>query len=254
MASMVQGEDPTIGGCPSNMTVNSSANGTGDCTGYASWTAPTATDNCPGVSRDAAATATGSTDAMTAAGTIVDGITAYTLPVGVYTVVYTATDAGGLTATCGFTVSVVDNEIPAMTCEAAATIVLNGNCELVVTDVTDGTTTTDNCNPPYSPVALTQLPTAGTALASGEGTTHTIVVTATDPAGNTSSCAVILTGDDTTPPTPTCEAAATIVLNGNCELVVTDVMDGSSATDNCTAPGSITWTQSPTVGTALAFG
>ena len=50
----------------------------------------------------------------------------------------------------------------------------------------------------------TQNPTAGTLLSSGAGTTHTVTVTADDGNGNTADCTVVLTGDDTTPPTITC--------------------------------------------------
>jgi hypothetical protein len=80
---------PTISGVPANITVN---NTPGQCYATVSWTAPTASDNCPGVSL-----------ATThAPGTI--------FPVGTTTVTYTATDGVGLVTTASFTVTVLDNE------------------------------------------------------------------------------------------------------------------------------------------------
>ncbi|MBK6859748.1 MAG: hypothetical protein IPG95_05645 [Saprospiraceae bacterium] len=72
-------------------------------------------------------------------------------------------------------------------------------------------------------------------LASGEGMTHTVTVTVSDGNGNTNTCTVVLTGDDVTPPTPTCEGPQTIALNPYCTLIVPDLTNGASATDNCSA-------------------
>ena len=56
--------------------------------------------------------------------------------------------------------------------------------------------------------------------------THTIAVTVND--GNVVVLpAVVLTGDDTTPPVPTCsEGSQTIVLNSSCKLMVPNLVDG----------------------------
>ncbi|MBK6859746.1 MAG: hypothetical protein IPG95_05635 [Saprospiraceae bacterium] len=65
-----------------------------------------------------------------------------------------------------------------------------------------------------------QNPTATTLLASGEGTTHTVTVTTNDGNGNSATCTVVLTGNDNTPPVPSCEGPQTIALDANCKLLV----------------------------------
>jgi gliding motility-associated-like protein len=76
---------------------------------------------------------------------------------------------------------------------------------------------------------------AGTLLASGEGTTHNITITADDGNGNTSTCTVVLTGDDDTDPTFTLPPNDTICRNPDCTYnidpsVTGDVIDEY---DNC---------------------
>ncbi|MFZ1424399.1 MAG: HYR domain-containing protein, partial [Saprospiraceae bacterium] len=168
---------------------------------------------------------------------------------GTTLVTWTASDAVPNVSTCSFTVTVNDVENPVATCELPQTIVLDATCKLLVPDLTDGASATDNCATTFT---WSQNPTVGALLASGEGTTHTITVTVNDGNGNSSTCTVVLTGDDTTPPTPICEGPQTIVLNSACELLVPNLIDGASATDNCSA--SFTWSQSTSTGTLLASG
>jgi hypothetical protein len=163
-----------------------------------------------------------------------------------HVITVTADDGNGNSSTCTVTLTGDDQSAPTATCEADATISLNGNCELIVTDVVDGTTATDNCD---MSVALSQDIAAGTALASSEGQTHVITVTADDGNGNSSTCTVTLTGDDTTAPAITCEAAQNVVLNASCQVIVPDLIDGATGTDAC---GTVTFTQSPAISAALA--
>ncbi|MBK8954457.1 MAG: HYR domain-containing protein [Saprospiraceae bacterium] len=159
------------------------------------------------------------------------------------------TDVNGCSSSCSKTVSVQDNVAPTPTCEMAQTIALNSSCQLAVPDLTDGATATDNCSMAFT---WSQNPTSGTLLASGEGTTHTVTVTANDGNGNSATCTVVLTGNDNTNPVPTCEMAQTIALNSSCQLAVPDLTDGATATDNCSM--TFTWSQNPTSGTLLASG
>src|SRR5258708_11042751 len=79
---------PVIVGCPAN--IGRVAMDAGACGALVSWTALTVTDNCPNPAvHQRAGAASGSL-----------------FPPGITTVTYTATDAGGLTATCTFTVTV----------------------------------------------------------------------------------------------------------------------------------------------------
>ena len=120
--------------------------------------------------------------------------------------------------------------------------------------MTGEVTAADNCTAAGS-LIITQAPVAGILLASGEGTTHTVVMTVDDGSGNTAICNVTLTGDDTTDPTITaCPPDRTVILTGACEVTVPDMTGEVTATDNCTAAGSLTITQAPAAGTLLASG
>ena len=86
--------NPTIT-CPGDITVN---NDPGLCSANVTVPIPVASDNCSVASLLNDFNGTGdATD---------------TYPIGVTTVIWTATDAIGLTATCSMTVDVVDNENP----------------------------------------------------------------------------------------------------------------------------------------------
>ena len=141
--------------CPSNITVNNTA---GQCGAIVNFTA-TATDNCAG-----AVTITYSKDPGTF------------FIVGTTFVTATATDVCGNSSTCMFTVTVVDNIAPVITCNASIEV-----CGAQTVNYTIPTAT-DNCS-----VVVTQ--TSG--LASGSvfpvGTTVN-TYTATDPTGNSVSC------------------------------------------------------------------
>ena len=81
--------------CPADIIVNPPV---GTCTAVVTYTA-TVTDNCPG-----------------AAITVISGLpSGSTFPTGVTTVVLQATDASGNTATCSFTVTVNDAQLPVIT-------------------------------------------------------------------------------------------------------------------------------------------
>jgi gliding motility-associated-like protein len=146
-------ENPVITGCPSAIAIG---NTTGNCDGIASWTVPTVSDNCPGV------TLTGSH----APGDV--------FPLGTTTVTYTATDAAGNTsAICSFDVTVTDQENP----------VIAGLGDLSICE--GGTVTwtpfiTDNC----PGVTFTSTHNPGDVFQLG---TTTVSYTATDAAGNTST-------------------------------------------------------------------
>ncbi|MBK8297485.1 MAG: HYR domain-containing protein [Saprospiraceae bacterium] len=228
---VVDNQDPIITGCPGN--IGPLNNDPGQCGKVVTWTAPTASDNCPGVSL----MSTHNPGSF--------------FPVGTTTVTYTATDAGGRTKICQFTVQIIDNEGPVMNCESNQTVNLNAACKLVVPNLIDGSTAIDNCCASNT-FSWSQNPVSGTELSSGEGSTHTVTITVSDCNGNSSICTVILTGDDVTPPVPTCELPQTITLNSSCILVVPDLTNGASATDNCSA--SFTWSQNPVIGTGLASG
>ncbi|MDC8005194.1 M36 family metallopeptidase [Aureisphaera galaxeae] len=152
-------EDPTIA-CPGDVTVSADA-GSCEATGV-SLGSPTTSDNCTGE--------TTSNDAPS------------TFPVGDTTVTWTVTDAAGNTATCTQTVTVTDDEDPTVTCPADVTVTVNPGELYTLPDYTGSASATDNCT---AAPALSQDPAAGTDV--GVGTT-VVTITATDDAGNTSTC------------------------------------------------------------------
>jgi len=217
--------------CPSNTTVNANAS----CQGQiGSYSAATLSDNCnpsPTVTQSPVSS------------TLLTGHNSSQV------VTLTANDGNGNTSTCTLTVTLKDVTPPTPSCEGPQTIALDANCKLAVPDLTDGSSATDNCSSTFT---WSQNPAAATLLSSGEATTHTITVTVNDGNGNSNTCTVLLTGDDTTPPVPTCEGPQTISLNASCQLRVPNLIDGASATDNCSA--SFTWSQNPSSATMLASG
>src|SRR6266550_630569 len=125
-----------------------------------------------------------------------------TYPKGVTTIVWTATDTAGNQSTCNQTVTIKDNEPPAISCPAA--IVQNtdaGKCEAVVSIT--AATATDNC--PGAAVVGVRNDSKLLTDAYPKGVT-TIVWTATDTAGNHASCVQTVTINDNELPVISCPA------------------------------------------------
>src|SRR5437868_10253303 len=88
--------------CPADITQNTHTN---SCDATVNYTAPLGTDSCPG-----------SSTAQTA------GLASGSLfPLGVTTNTFVVSDAAGNTATCSFTVTVLDNQAPVIVCPADIT-------------------------------------------------------------------------------------------------------------------------------------
>ncbi|MFN8396251.1 MAG: HYR domain-containing protein [Bacteroidia bacterium] len=209
--TVVDNQVPTIT-CPSNISVN---NTTGQCSATATYTAPTGADNCAG-----------STTTQTSG--LASGAT---FPVGVTTNVFRVTDASGNTATCSFTVTVVDNQLPSIICPANVSVsATSGQCNAAVTYSTPSGT--DNC------AGSTTAQTAGFA----SGATFPVGVTnnifrVTDASGNTSTCAFTVTVTDNQLPVIACPSNISVNNTvGQCAATVT--YTAPVGNDNC--PGSST--------------
>ena len=201
---------PIIIGCPANITVNANAS----CQAVVPWSPPGFTDNCVG--GQLARTHDPNS----------------TFNKGTTTVVYTATDAAGNTATCSFNVNVVDNTPPVITgCPANITVNANASCQAVVTWIPP--TVADNC-------ALgTFTPSIAPGSTFNLGTT-TVVYTATDAAGKMASCSFNVTVEDKSGPTfQNCPTDLVVNVNSNCEAMVHWPLP--MVTENC---GSFTVTSS----------
>ncbi|HMK26550.1 MAG TPA: HYR domain-containing protein, partial [Chitinophagaceae bacterium] len=134
-------------------------------------------------------------------------------PVGVTTNTFRVTDVAGNTATCSFTVTVVDNQAPAVTCPT--NIVANTDAGVCIATVaTPNPTTSDNCAVTQVTWAMTGA-TTGSSPATGinyvgtrafnlNGTTGsgvtTITYTVKDAAGNTTTCSFTVTVNDASIP------------------------------------------------------
>ena len=127
-----------------------------------------------------------------------DALTITQSPAGPYmpgttAVLLTVVDPSGATSQATATVTVVDQTPPAISCPAPITVPTSaGACSAPVTFTT---TASDTC----SPIAtVTSTPASGSIFAAG---VSTVTSTATDEAGNSASCPIVVTVVDTEAPT-----------------------------------------------------
>ncbi|WP_339917429.1 HYR domain-containing protein, partial [Yeosuana marina] len=226
-------EDPVIVNLPSNISVN---NDIDSCGAVVTWTEPTATDNC-------------TLQSLTYESSPTAGLTlGDAFPIGTTIITYTATDDTGNSATGSFNVTVTDSQSPEITCpENISQNVAAGTCGAIVTYTAP--VGTDNC--------IGAVTTQIAGLASGSifpvgVTTNTFQVV--DASGNTTSCSFTVTIIDNEVPVIV-DCPSDIVQNNDlnlCSAVVS--WTEPTATDNCTAPGVITWTKSHTPGSVFPVG
>ncbi|WP_461490662.1 HYR domain-containing protein [Pontibacter sp. HJ8] len=156
-----------------------------------------------------------------------------TFELGETEVTWTVTDAAGLTATATQLVTVVDRTAPVLTAAADQEVSLGAECSVTIPDVRG--TATDNC----SAATITQSPAAGTTVAATDGETITVLVTATDAAGNKTTDEVVLTAQDVTAPVLAAAAdQAAGTDNGTCTATI--AIPDASFSDNC-AGSQISW-------------
>ncbi|MFN8396488.1 MAG: HYR domain-containing protein, partial [Bacteroidia bacterium] len=167
------------------------------------------------------------------------------LGIGSTTVTMTASDLSGNTTTCAFSVAVLDNAPPSLTCPGAQTLPLDTNCLANLPAYDTMAIASDNCT--ASP-GIVQSPAAGSMLLGG-GTTS-VSLTATDASGNTSTCAFTVLRQENTPPSLQCPANQTIYLDATCQVSLPDFESVTNATDNCTANPILS--QSPAPGTVFS--
>jgi gliding motility-associated-like protein len=203
---------PVISGCPTN--INQFADGT--CTAFIIWLPPTATDDC-------------------ALESLVSSHSTGIFPIGVTSVTYTATDVHGNIASCGFTVTVTDNTPPVIaSCPSNINLFAAANCRAVATWTAP--TATDNC----SVASLTGSHTSGQEFNLGS---TMVTYTATDAAGNLSTCSFVVSVTDNLPPViSNCPVDITSPAAANCKAIVS--WSPPTASDNCTL-ASLTSSHNP---------
>ncbi len=161
---------------------------------------------------------------------------------GTVEVVVTATDAAENIDELTVVLTAKDNEAPVLIAEADQEVILDADCSITVPNLVDGSSATDNCI-----VTITQSPVAGTIVESSHNGTVDVIVTATDAANNKVESTVVLTAKDNEAPVLAAEADQEVILDADCSITVPNLVDGSSATDNC----MVTITQSPVAGTIV---
>ena len=117
--------------------------------------------------------------------------------VGVTTVTNTARDDSGNRSSCTFTVTVLDNQAPAITCPA--NLAVNASPDQCASNVTFTVTATDNC----AVTNLASVPPSGSAFPVG---VTTVTNTAQGQQRQQRSCTFTVTVLDTQPPVITCPA------------------------------------------------
>ena len=212
---------PVITGCPSDQISNMAGPG---CTQAVTWIPPTASDNC----------AVASFVASHTPGTV--------FPKGTTTVTYTATDPAGNSSICSFNITVVDNVAPAMmNCPSDIMAIANASCQAIVS--WSAPTFSDNC----SGGTMTSTRAPGTTFNIG---TTAVTYTATDAAGNTSTCTFnVIVQDAIKPVISGCLSDITVSANASCQAVVN--WTPPTFTDNCSG-GTMTSTRAP--GTTFNLG
>jgi HYR domain len=232
---VVDNTPPTIASCPPNVTVNPNV-ALNDPTplntcDYTQSYSITPSDNCTPT------TTWGITGATTVSGTGASTGDRNFLT-GLSTVTFTVSD--GLVAnntTCVFTVRVVDNVAPVITCTTPSVSVFttSGLCTGTATVTASAT---DLCNPsPLISYVLSGVTsgTGGNSVTQAFQRGPTIVTfTATD-GTNTSTCQTFVTVTDNQPPTIVCPSTTTVNTLPNATTCAASVTISSlSPTDNCT--------------------
>jgi hypothetical protein len=205
--------DPPAITCPDNISVSNDA---GECSAVVTFTAPVGTDNCPGA-------ATAQTMGLAS------GVA---FPVGVTTNTFTVTAANGQTASCSFTVTVTDNEPPAITCPDNISVNNDaGLCSAVVNYTAP--VGTDNC--PGATTAQIDGLASGAIFPLGVTLNRFRVET---PNGATFTCSFTVTVTDNEPPTITCPGNISVNNDaGECSAV--DTYSTPVGTDNCSGATTV---------------
>jgi hypothetical protein len=189
---------------------------------------------------------TGSVTQNIPAGTVI-GASVTTLPVTL-----TVTDKNGNFSTCTFNVMFADQSAPIISsCGPVQTAFASASCAATVPNFTSAVTATDNCSGAAG-LTITQSPAVGTIVTTG---TTPITITVTDAAGNFSTCTTsFIVSDNTAPTITSCGPAQTANTNASCSATVPSFIGAVTASDNCTATGSLVITQSPAAGTLVGNG
>lgn len=173
------------------------------------------------------------------------------LPLGTNVVTLVVTDPCGASSQTNVTVIVSDTQAPKVSCPAPITLVADANCQALVPSLINSVVASDNCTP-ASLLRVSQTPSAGTAVGSGQ---FPITVTVTDQANNSTTCTTLLTVvDQTAPVISGVPGPITLSADADCQARVPNVLPSVVASDNCTPANQLRLSQDPAAGTVVGSG
>jgi large repetitive protein len=196
--------------CPSSTVFNTTP---GQCSAVVTYDAPTAVDNCNSVTV-VLSSGVGNNTVLPLNQTSVEN--------------FTASDCAGNFESCAFTLSVVDNQAPVITCPSDYNVATDANlCTAVVNYPLPQTW--DNCG--TQPVVLTDGLAPNSPFPKGN---TTVTYTVSDASGNTASCSFVVRVYDAQLPMLTCPGNQTLSSDlSYCSALFTYSV---SLSDNC--PGA----------------
>ena len=192
--------------CPENISVSTQE---GTCGALVEYTPPSITDNCGAVTL-------AQTEGLASGSTFFLGTT---------TNAFVATDASGKTASCSFSVTVVDAEAPMAVCPASIPNVYLGDDGngILPANIGNGSST-DNC-------VVVETSPSQSFTCENVGT-QTVTLTATDAHGNSSTISCSFQVVDDTPPSMSCQNISAS-LDANGQFVLYNALFEIEVSDNC---------------------
>jgi len=225
---------PTIS-CPGNKSKAAGINCTYAAVG--SEFDPTASgDNCSG-----AVNSYSLTGATTATNVVANTLNGVLFNKGVTTVTWKITDASGNIATCSFTVTVSDSQLPTIACVGNQSRSAGITCTYTPSaGEFDPASSGDNCPGAITSYSLTGATSATNIVAStlngvsfNKGIT-TVTWKITDASGNIANCSFTVTVSDNTPPSIVCPGNQSVNVNSSCiHVAASGEFDPVSSADNC---------------------
>ncbi len=223
--TMDDGEAPYFSNCPTNLTVNVDVD---LCETNVVYSTPVALDNC---------------DEDVNVSLIEGPASGTAFELGTTTVTFLATDDCGNTSTCSFDITVIDSDVPSVSCPSNEVIVCTdeNTCTWLSDDRTDPLFN-DNCDGLELSYEITGA-TNEVSAAAGVNTiqedgivfnlgTSFITYTITDPTGNVSSCSFRVIVEDCQNPEITCSDLLDIACGAE-DVMAWQESIASTITDNC---------------------
>ena len=162
--------------------------------------------------------------------------------------VITVTDLAGNEGTCTVQFVLNDTVSPLLTCPIMDTVIADAGCDYTIADLSGTAVASDNCTPTNA-LVFSQLPIVGATLPRGE---HTITLFVQDANGNSASCPVEVTVVEDITPVVNCPASVAVPMNALCIAHVPNLVPQASASDNCSATGQLSYSQTPAMSVSFS--